>query len=149
MGCKYFLIAQEELNILFCACQWDLYFRYVNIPTGFHFMENQKMLQGATGKILLRGRNNLAHVTIVSSKTGGVFKYWFYIKFSRKMEMEGRPLISEDLLSWCLFVVSSRQELASNLTQFVWRFDTPSCNEQNIQDKWEEYLLPSTVLTCC
>lgn len=57
------------------------------------------MLQGITGKILLRARNNLAHVTIVSSKTGNVFKYQFYVKFSRKMEMEGRTLISEDLLS--------------------------------------------------
>lgn len=62
-------------------------------------MENQKMSQGATGKIFLRARNNLAHVTIVSLKTGGVFKYQFYVKFSRKTNGGQNTNQREDLLS--------------------------------------------------
>jgi len=53
--------------------------------------------------------------------------------------MEGETLASVKIcLADHVFVISRRQELASNLTQFVWRFDTPSCHEQDIQDKWEE-----------
>lgn len=57
------------------------------------------MSQGTTSKILLKDRNNLAHIKIVSLKTRCVFKYQFYVKFSRKANGGQNTYQHEDLLS--------------------------------------------------
>jgi len=62
-------------------------------------MENRKMSQGATGKILLRTRKNLVHVIIVPLKTKGVFKYQFYVTFNRKTNGGRNTCQCEDLFS--------------------------------------------------
>jgi len=73
---------------------------FQNVFPVFYSVENRKMSERSTGKILLRARHGLAHVTIVSLKTGDASKYLFHMN-SAKREVQGRAVIYplEDLLS--------------------------------------------------